>query len=293
MNTLATPDTPAGPVVETHEAIVIPEIEPEYDPLLRPRAPAQVKLLTANGRYTGTFWPTDFVPTAQNSPYLYKADVNLIHCGNGQAHVLRVWANGAIDPLALVQPEDCPVPATLDDLQAFHAWLEVPELKQFVADVFSLRRIFEGFWAAPASLRHHHAWPGGLAWHTVDVLAHALDVLRHPEEGQCEFDRTEIELGAVAALGHDMGKVASYTRSGYLTSRSHTLGHELLGIELLQPALLALRQRRTKLYDALTALLLRRTRYTSSEWRLHAVNEVVSAADRKSAAADTRPAQGS
>lgn len=64
--------------------------------------------------------------------------------------------------------------------------------------------------------------------------------------------------------------------------------HELLGAELIRKPLETLRVARSDPADAMTALLLSRTRFACSP-HLEAIREVVSKADRESARQDRKP----
>ena len=103
------------------------------------------------------------------------------------------------------------------------------------------------------------------------------------------FGTAEYELGVIAALLHDVGKTVSYTEEGYCTERALTVGHELLGVELIRKPLDTLRAVRPDLADAMTALLLSRTRFACSPHWLEAIRDVVSKADRESAKRNTKP----
>lgn len=97
------------------------------------------------------------------------------------------------------------------------------------------------------------------------------------------FTALERDLGLVTALLHDVGKVICYTEEGYRTERARILGDEVLGLELIWKPLATLRANAPELADALTVLLLNRARFCSSRFRLQAIREVISRADRDSA----------
>lgn len=72
------------------------------------------------------------------------------------------------------------------------------------------RMILPGFFDAPASWNHHHAFIGGLAAHTAEVVSHAVQAA----------GEDDLVLIAAAAV-HDACKVHEYTIPGY----RHTIGH--------------------------------------------------------------------
>lgn len=127
-------------------------------------------------------------------------------------------------------PEDlCPVDGTLSLVQELINSIEAPPLKTFLLDVFARRDMHKLFWTAPASIRHHHAYPGGLAVHSMEV---ATDIAQHV--GLTDIER---DLGIAAGLLHDVGKVWAYTPDMQLTTAARAMGHELLGLSRLEPYL--------------------------------------------------------
>lgn len=93
----------------------------------------------------------------------------------------------------------------------------------FADDAF--RQDFE---RAPGSTTGHHAQVGGLLLHSVEVASIAQGIARTM--------RANVELVAVGALLHDIGKVESYSVSatgfGHTTA-GHLLGHVVLGTMML------------------------------------------------------------
>lgn len=111
------------------------------------------------------------------------------------------------------------------------------DLLQSVKDE-SLRKIGEAFMAdqqfmeafalAPAAISHHHAFPGGLLQHTVDLMELAsLIAPRYPQ-----LDRDLLVYGAFL---HDLGKVKEMAGSGEATysDRGQLVGHIVIGVQML------------------------------------------------------------
>lgn len=170
----------------------------------------------------------------------------------------------------------CPVMGTVRALRSQVATITDHALRRFVQEVFALPDVFRYFWTCPASLRHHHARPGGLAQHSVDV---AMRVSRAVED-----NTTQRDLGIAYALMHDVGKVWAYA-GGEPTPEAARLGHEQLGLERILPRLIRLREESRDLGLAMQALL-------SGEWRranhgrAMAIGSVVRSADQFSAELD-------
>lgn len=97
--------------------------------------------------------------------------------------------------------------------------IERAPLRWFLSEVFTLRRIYGGFWTATASANHHHAYVGGLADHSIEM---AEQVREHGE-----IPARDREIGIVYALLHDIGKLWD----GPFPRREH----ELTGVTELAP----------------------------------------------------------
>ena len=65
--------------------------------------------------------------------------------------------------------------------------------------IFREREVVARFWTMPASARHHHALPGGLAVHSLEVARNLA--------GQAAVGGHERDLCIAAGLLHDIGKV--------------------------------------------------------------------------------------
>lgn len=103
-------------------------------------------------------------------------------------------------------------------------------LREFVFQILGQPDIGCAFFSLPASLKHHHCFAGGLARHSLEVAQSVYAV------GAC-FAEHERWLAAVAGLLHDLGKVRCFHTNGRRTEMGYVVSHELLGIELLAPAL--------------------------------------------------------
>lgn len=99
----------------------------------------------------------------------------------------------------LIPQSLCPVPWLMPFLQVAVGRITIEPLAQFVASVLADDSISFAFVSAPASLNHHHSYPGGL-------LAHSLECFQMVERHH-EFARDHYEVGLVAALFHDIGKI--------------------------------------------------------------------------------------
>jgi len=89
---------------------------------------------------------------------------------------------------------------------------------------FRIPEILYRYWDCPASLRHHHAYAGGLATHSLDMAKRVAATFN---------DKPYLkDLAVVVALLHDVGKIWSYNGEG-LTREARYVGHEILGFKRL------------------------------------------------------------
>ena len=249
-------------------------------------APYEARFVTQDGVYPVTSWIDP--PMFGDPDVVDKVCAVILSLPNYQMYVMSAQREDAIDPIEVMFAELCPVPSVLVDVYELLHAIATPVLRRFVSDVFTLKPVFQAFWTSTAG-RKHHAWPGGLAWHSLEVANSVAGVMASRAPRQVKFTSLEYELGVITALLHDVGKTISYTDRGYCTERALTMGHDLLGVELIRKPLDTLRAAQPDLADALTALLLSRTRFACGRYRLEAIRQVVSKADGESAKRNTKP----
>lgn len=137
------------------------------------------------------------------------------------------WADDRPDHSLYLLPLDiCPVEGTYMGILELIETIDTPPLYRMLWRIFREREIVARYWTMPASARHHHAFPGGLATHSREV---ALDLA-----GQAAVGPHERELCIAAGLLHDIGKVWSYTPDMFLNTAARAMGHELLGLSRLE-----------------------------------------------------------
>lgn len=235
-----------------------------------------MNLVNRSGYWQAVAWPS--------VPALGAADL-LPVC---EATVLDVREDVAADPMALVhwRPLDplsvfdlipdshCPLPGTvLQTCELIKSISSVP-LRHLMAKVLRTPDVHQSFWECSASLTHHHAFPGGLALHSLEVAVAGENVRA--------LDSWQRDLVIVYALLHDIGKVWSYS-NGILSRECRRLGHELIGYRKLKP-LLAMLQQEDEQTGATLDALLSGTWKRSFQHPAAALGEIVRAMDRFSAA---------
>ncbi len=159
-------------------------------------------------------------------------------------------------------------------LRALLAWLPNNSLKGFLGRVLNDPAIAQGFISAPASVNHHHAFPGGLLVHSVDVAWQIFSQQRIAEK--------ERYLGAVVGLFHDLGKIRTLLENGSRSELGVFVGHEQLTLEILSPHLSWLDKQDQQIAVAIRYLLSWKPKGLDRLPKLD-INEYIRAADRVSA----------
>lgn len=133
------------------------------------------------------------------------------------------------DIVRLIPQSLCPRPELLPELATVMRLISLPPLRRFLGKVLSDDGIAFPFVNCPGSLNHHHNFRGGLLKHSLE----GVGVI----ESQTFFPREDYELGLVAALFHDIGKILTYTSQMTMTSLGASIEHDKLTCEILAPAL--------------------------------------------------------
>ena len=95
--------------------------------------------------------------------------------------------------------------------------------------VFANTERRELFFRATAAKGNHHAYQGGLAEHTLEVVRIATAAAAH-------VPNANRDLCAVGALFHDIGKMEEYAENGFayeVTEDGRMIGHMVFGVRLL------------------------------------------------------------
>lgn len=174
-----------------------------------------------------------------------------------------------IDALAAVAPPDdlspflaAPPPGSDADWSAFREIVQSVRskpLRQLLAILLPTER-HDAWRRAYAAGRHHHAWPGGLLRHTVEVARLCSDACQ-------ALPGLRRDLLVTAALIHDIGKLDEMRhdlRPGEFTAAGNLLGHLVLGADRVQEAAARIPNFPDSLRDALRHLLL--SHHERPEW---------------------------
>jgi 3'-5' exoribonuclease len=116
----------------------------------------------------------------------------------------------------------------VNELLGYISSIKNPPLRALLESLFNNQQFREQFAQAPAAVRVHHAWLGGLLEHTVMMCRLA----QHLPEVYPEIDRDLILAGCIL---HDIGKLQEYTTGQAIehTDEGKLIGHIVLGYQLV------------------------------------------------------------
>ena len=146
-----------------------------------------------------------------------------INVNDGIASLSTPLPRDAFDPsLFTYAPVDCD--GVRQRLGCMAAKIEDPGILSLVSAVMNNT---PGFLDAPAAKRHHHAYIGGLAEHTLETAEIALSLAGTVSRAEMDTD-----VLLAGALLHDVGKAACFRRQGFsfVALPEYTLvGHTAIG----------------------------------------------------------------
>jgi len=138
---------------------------------------------------------------------------------------IRPAEEGEYETADFVRCSERDVEAMLDDVQKAITAVEEPHLQRLLRSFFGDEELRTALRQAPATLRLHHAYLGGLLEHMVDMLTLSRPLLRLIPE-------LDADLLTAGILLHDVGRVAEFRFAGLdlvTTDEGRLLGHVVLG----------------------------------------------------------------
>lgn len=87
------------------------------------------------------------------------------------------------------------------------------------------------FWSWPAATKVHHAYPGGLAKHSLNVLKNAISIWQ-----TYQGSNLDIKLLVVGSILHDIGKLLEYNQDGSRTIYGNLIPHPVSGYDMVNKA---------------------------------------------------------
>lgn len=126
--------------------------------------------------------------------------------------------------------------------------IQNPFVRQGLHALLAAPSIYPGYFTSPAALEAHHAFPGGLAVHSLEVAQIAAAIPRSRLSNPIGRD-----LLLAAGLTHDLGKIGMYRQKHYV---NFDLGHEARTLMLVTPLVDWLREKEDPSVSQLYAYLL-------------------------------------
>lgn len=204
----------------------------------------RVSLDDAQGSVPGIFW-SDTLHLAAAIPAMpATVQVTGYLSGHGESRVLRIKQLHFVSNLDLESPQVLLprrfVPQiAIPSFEALLQWcsaLPLP-LRQFVGTVLLDPKVTIGFLRCKGSQRHHHAYPGGLLVHSMEMLPLINQISEELRPG----DAGNAQQAQIAYLFHDLGKIRTVGERdrpmGAFTPGAVHDPHPAIGLEWLQPAL--------------------------------------------------------
>ena len=190
-----------------------------------------LELSDKSGRIGGRMWDNaeETVAHVSSGDYVWVEGVVDTWQSNAQVKVDLMRPAGED-----VDPRDFLPASAVDPAEMYEQLLELvgtvrnPHLHSLLDKTFSDPEIARRFQRAPAGIKLHHAYVGGLLEHTLSVVRLADKVASH-------YPFLDRDLLLTGAFLHDLGKVweLSYERAFDYTDEGRLVGHLLLETEWL------------------------------------------------------------
>ena len=196
-----------------------------------------LQLMDRTGQVSGLRWNAgqSLYETFQKGDFLRVLGNTQLH--NGVLQIL-VQDFEAVHP-SKVNHEDFSrsdpgeIEQCLSELKSKLASVKNPHLRRLVTAYMSDEQLLDKLRRAPAGIKTHHAYEGGL-------LRHVLDLMRIAEAVAPNYAQLDVEMLLVGVFLHDLGKLEELTYDGDLgySDPGQMLGHLVQGaIELERRAL--------------------------------------------------------
>ncbi len=178
-------------------------------------------LWNANERIANSFEPGDYV-RAQGTTQLYNGTMQMIATRIEKAPL------DLVDEADFVQVNDEQIQQCATRLATLLRSVRNFHLRN-LAEVFLVDDAFmERFTAAPAGIKNHHAYRGGLVEHVVSLME-VVSVVAPL------YPHLDPDLLLLGAFLHDSGKIAelTYERDLGYSDEGQLIGHIVMGVEIL------------------------------------------------------------
>ena len=166
----------------------------------------------------------------ENGDYVIIKGTTQLFNGNLQIIVqqLKKADESRVDEADFVTLTNENIGQLIVQLRQFVDSISHPQLQSLCQQYLDSKDIMEKFSQAPAGVKNHHAYQGGLIHHVVSLMELAESVVQH-------YPEVDRDLVLAGVLLHDLSKTdeLAYERSLEYTDEGQLVGHLVMGVELL------------------------------------------------------------
>jgi len=216
----------------------------------------QMRLSDSTGAVTGMLWnaSNDTASDVKNGDYVL-VDGNTQYF-NGAIQVIakkiKVAEPGSYSEEEFVRVSTAELEQRQSRVAELLRELDNADLRDLAECFLEDGDFMERFSRAPAAVKNHHAYHGGLIEHVVQLMELARTVGSH-------YAQIDTDLLVFGAFLHDLGKLdeLSYDRDLAYTDEGQLIGHLVMGVHILQARLEQFAQRREEPFPEDLALRLK------------------------------------
>ena len=193
----------------------------------------QVRLSDRTGSLTAMLWNANdrLYRSFENGDFVRAVGATQIYQGGLQMIASKVERaeNVSVDEADFVTLAQGQVERLLTALAETLREISNPALRDLAECFLMDDELMAKFAAAPAGIKLHHAYQGGL-------LEHVVKIIRLCDSIAPEYAEVDAELLRMGAFLHDIGKVdeLTYDRELGYSDPGQLLGHVVLGVSLLE-----------------------------------------------------------
>ena len=191
-----------------------------------------LRLADRSGTITAMLWNADerLFKSFERGDYLTCRGRTQVH--NGALQIIATEIErldpSQVDPAEFERFDAAESRRLIGRLNEILSGLHNVHLRRLGAAFLADEELMTRLQSAAAAVSHHHAYPGGLLRHTLDLME--LSRLIAPR-----YPQLDAELLVFGAFLHDLGKIEELAGGGEInyTDRGQLLGHIVIGIQML------------------------------------------------------------
>jgi len=180
------------------------------------------KLWDASDALAGSIAVDDFVHVkGKVESYQNQLQINIRSITRADTEGLRL---GDFLPQSARNPVEM-----MQEMRGILATIQDPDLKALVDVFLSDEKFCAAFRTAPAAMRNHHSYLGGLLEHTLSMAQASVKLLEHYTDLRRDILLTGVFL-------HDIGKIQelTYKRTFRFSSAGNLVAHVVLGVLMVE-----------------------------------------------------------